>query len=109
MGRKAQTEFWACGGIRGIWVQGLTFKGLMEQISRLQKDHVGSHFSCKKTGELSAQTGEALAKGKITPMRARMEENARQDRDQNSTNILETPTLVEHTFNPCPPPGGRVL
>lgn len=26
----------------------------------------------KKTGELSAQTGEALAKGKITPMRARM-------------------------------------
>lgn len=31
----------------------------------------------KKTGELSAQTGEALAKGKITPMRARTKENAR--------------------------------
>lgn len=55
-----------------------------------------------KTGELSAQTGEALAKGKITPMRARMKENARQDRDQNSTNIVETPTSVEHTFNPSP-------
>ena len=46
--RKAQTEFWACGGIRRIWVQGWTFKGLMEQLSRLQKDHVGYHFSCKK-------------------------------------------------------------
>lgn len=78
----------ACGEegtdrVLGLWREKrylgirLGFKGLMEQISHLQEDYVGSQFYCKKTGELSARRGEALAQGKITPMRARMKENAR--------------------------------